>query len=60
MAAGALMILEAGGLGADFEGGENFLESGTIVAGTPKVFAPLLAVVQKSGNAAALSSELEA
>jgi myo-inositol-1(or 4)-monophosphatase len=51
MAAGALMILEAGGLVADFEGGEKFLESGAVVAGTPKVFAPLLAIVQKSAHA---------
>jgi myo-inositol-1(or 4)-monophosphatase len=48
MAAGVLLIQEAGGLVSDFEGGENYLQSGHLVAGTPKVFAPLLALVQKS------------
>jgi myo-inositol-1(or 4)-monophosphatase len=57
MAAGALMILEAGGLVADFEGGENFLESGAVVAGTPKVFAPLMAIVQKSAHGSLAGSD---
>jgi myo-inositol-1(or 4)-monophosphatase len=48
MAAGALMILEAGGLVSDFEGKENYLETGDLVCGSPKVFAPLLAIVQES------------
>jgi len=47
MAAGALLILEAGGLVTDFAGGSGFLESGRLVAGTPKVFAQLLPVVQQ-------------
>ena len=33
MAAGALLVSEAGGLCTDFSGGENFLETGNIVAG---------------------------
>jgi myo-inositol-1(or 4)-monophosphatase len=42
MAAGALLVREAGGLVGDFEGGEGFLESGRVVAANSKVFAPLL------------------
>jgi len=42
MAAGALMIQEAGGLVGDLAGEPNYLESGDITAGTPKVFAQLL------------------
>jgi len=48
MAAGALMIIEAGGLVSDFDGKENFLETGDLVCGSPKVFAPLLAIVQEA------------
>ena len=42
MAAGALLITEAGGLVGDLQGNEGYLESGNIVAGNPKVFAQLL------------------
>jgi len=42
MAAGALLILEAGGLVGDFSGDSGYLESGDIAAGTPKVFTELL------------------
>ncbi len=42
MAAGALMIQEAGGLVADLAGGQGWLDSGDIAAGTPKVLPPLL------------------
>jgi len=42
MAAGSLLITEAGGLVSDPQGGQEFMESGDIVAGTPKVFAQLL------------------
>jgi len=46
MAAGALLIAEAGGLVSDMRGEANYLASGNIVAGTPKVFAPLLNLIQ--------------
>lgn len=46
MAAGALLVLEAGGLISDFDGEEGYLESGNVVGGNPKVFAQLLQVVQ--------------
>ena len=46
VAAGAIMIKEAGGLVTDFAGEDKFLESGAIVTATPKVFPSLLQVVQ--------------
>ncbi len=46
VAAGGLFILESGGLIADFKGDSNWLNDGTVVCGTPKVFAPMLAVIQ--------------
>lgn len=46
MAAGALLIKEAGGLVGDIEGGENYLETGNIVAGNPKIFKALLQVIK--------------
>ena len=42
MAAGALLIKEAGGLVGDLEGEDQFLDSGRIVAGNPKIFVQLL------------------
>lgn len=45
MAAGALLIKEAGGLVTDFDGSDQYLDKGRIVAGTPKVFAQLLKAV---------------
>jgi myo-inositol-1(or 4)-monophosphatase len=42
MAAGALMILEAGGLVSDLGGDEGYLDKGEIACATPKVFPGLL------------------
>jgi len=42
MAAGALLISEAGGLVGDLTGEPNYMASGNIVGGTPKVFSQLL------------------
>lgn len=42
LAAGSLLIKEAGGLIGDMQGGENYLKQGDVVAGTPKVFKALL------------------
>ncbi len=42
IAAGALMVQEAGGIVTDFQGNEGWLESGDIVAANPKVLAQLL------------------
>ncbi len=46
MAAGALLVEEAGGLVSDFGGGGNYLESGNIVAGSPRVFEAILQDIQ--------------
>lgn len=46
MAAGALIIEEAGGLVTDFHGQHRFLESGTIVAGPPSIHGPLQALIE--------------
>jgi myo-inositol-1(or 4)-monophosphatase len=46
MAAGALLILEAGGLVSDLAGDSNYLKTGNIVGGTPKVFNQLLQTIQ--------------
>ena len=46
MAAGALMVLEAGGLVGDLEGEDGFLERGDICAAAPKVFPQLLAAMK--------------
>ena len=46
MAAGALLIQEAGGLVSDFNGGHQFLERGQIVAGNPKCFKSVLTTIQ--------------
>ena len=42
MAAGALLIQEAGGLVADLSGESGFLESGEVACATPKIFPTLL------------------
>jgi myo-inositol-1(or 4)-monophosphatase len=41
MAAGSLIIREAGGRVSDFDGGDGYLESGNIIAGTPKIYGAL-------------------
>lgn len=55
MAAGALLIVEAGGFVADFNGEAKYLHGGNIVCGNPKVFPQLLKLVQdarRGGGAA--------
>lgn len=47
MAAGTLMVLEAGGFVTDLGGDSDYLKTGDLVAGTPKVHTPLLQIVQK-------------
>lgn len=47
MAAGALIVKEAGGLVGDWQGGEHFMEKGSIVAANPKIFALLLPLISK-------------
>ena len=45
IAAGALMVQEAGGLVGDFQGDAGYLQSGNILAGNPKVFGQLLQTI---------------
>lgn len=45
IAAGALLVQEAGGIVGDFEGNESWLSTGNIVAANPKVFAQMLQVL---------------
>ncbi len=47
IAAGSLMVQEAGGIVTDFQGNETWLETGNIVAANPKVLAQLLPIVNK-------------
>ncbi|MCH8507001.1 MAG: inositol-1-monophosphatase [Ectothiorhodospiraceae bacterium] len=46
LAAGALLVREAGGVVGDFTGREGFMQSGNIVAGSPKLFHDLMQEVQ--------------
>src|SRR3982751_747236 len=46
MAAGALLIQEAGGLVGDLEGNSGFLDKGEICASAPKIFTSLLQVLR--------------
>ena len=45
VAAGSLLVKEAGGMVSDFSGGENYLDGGSIVASNAKLFKELLAIV---------------
>ncbi|TAH47895.1 MAG: inositol monophosphatase [Betaproteobacteria bacterium] len=46
MAAGVLLIQEAGGLVSDLSGEGNFMTTGNVVAGSPKIFGQILPVIQ--------------
>jgi myo-inositol-1(or 4)-monophosphatase len=41
LAAGSLIIREAGGIISGLDGSENFMETGHVLAGTPKIYAGL-------------------
>jgi myo-inositol-1(or 4)-monophosphatase len=45
IAAGALLIQEGGGLVSDFEGEEDYLKNGNVVAGAPKIFGQIMQVI---------------
>lgn len=47
IAAGLLLIKEAGGLISDFQGADNYLQNGHVVCATPRLFKPTLQIVQK-------------
>jgi myo-inositol-1(or 4)-monophosphatase len=46
IAAGGLLVQEAGGMVGDFEGNESWLQTGNIVAGNAKVFAQMLQTLE--------------
>lgn len=46
IAAGALMIKEAGGMVCDIDGSEEYLKSGNVVAGNLKIIKPLLQTIR--------------
>jgi myo-inositol-1(or 4)-monophosphatase len=46
IAAGALLIQEAGGLISDFNGGHHYLQNGNVVCGNPKCFKAMLKNIQ--------------
>jgi len=45
VAAGSLLVTEAGGVVTDFSGGQRWLDRGNIVGATPQVHAELLRVI---------------
>lgn len=48
IAAGALIVQEAGGIVCDFDGAESYLDSGNIAAANPKLLKPLLKSIHHS------------
>ncbi len=48
IAAGALLIQEAGGLLGDINGGQSYLESGNILTGSPKVYDEMIKILINS------------
>ena len=46
IAAGSLLVLEAGGLVGDFDGEQGWLDSGNIVAATPRLFPQFLTLLE--------------
>lgn len=50
IAAGDLLIRESGGLVSDFAGGHNYLDSGNVVAGNPKLLKSLLTTLSPHLN----------
>ncbi|WP_424946445.1 inositol monophosphatase family protein [Candidatus Spongiihabitans sp.] len=56
IAAGSLLVREAKGLVADFDGNQDFLESGDIIAANQGIFNELLALVKSKLGATASSS----
>jgi len=47
IAAGAIIIREAGGIVSDFENKDGYLESGDIIAAAPKVFPEMTKIIQE-------------
>jgi myo-inositol-1(or 4)-monophosphatase len=47
VAAGSLLVQEAGGLVAEPNGNDDYLNSGDIVCGNPKIFSKMMEIIQK-------------
>ena len=47
IAAGALIVREAGGITTDYEGNDNYLELGQVVSGNPKIMSEMLRKIQQ-------------
>ncbi len=47
MAAGALLVKEAGGIVTNFRGEDSYLQSGNIICGTPKIHRAILRTIQE-------------
>ncbi len=47
IAAGVLLVREAGGMVSDFQGGDGYLDSGHVVGATPRLFKPTLQIVSR-------------
>jgi len=56
VAAGALLIREAGGLVNDYAGGDQYVESRTLVAGNPKVAHAMLQIIKPAGGSLVAAS----
>lgn len=50
IAAGALMVQEAGGLVTDSLGGDDYVDSGNIITGNPKIFKQLLQAIHSNAG----------
>jgi myo-inositol-1(or 4)-monophosphatase len=48
IAAGAVILMEAGGIISDFQGGMGYFKSGEVVAATPKLHKPLVDIIQSA------------
>jgi len=46
IAAGALIVREAGGITTDYQGDENFLQLGQVISGNPKIIGDMLRKIQ--------------
>ncbi|MEN9559678.1 MAG: hypothetical protein RLZZ502_889, partial [Pseudomonadota bacterium] len=50
IAAGSLLIQEAGGIVTDLNGDGHYMESGNVVCGNPKMFSELLKLLNPSAS----------
>ena len=52
IAAGALIVREAGGITTDYDGNDNYLEMGEVISGNPKIISEMHRKIQKHRVAA--------